>query len=387
MARESLGRRRLAIDAGVALIAFAFTVGLMLLPEQRHDGDRTLDAWGVLLAAFSTLPLVAHRRAPIAVFVFVTLASSMMIAVGYPPGPPVGPAAALFYVGSSGTRVRGSLRLTLALVLVLLVVHLTAAGIALGRFPAPELLLGAPLFAAVWFGGDRLRLRRERMAELEERTHRLERDAERERQLAVAEERTRIARDLHDSAGHAINVILVHAGAARLLSERDPARARRALETIETVARETLGEIDHLVHALREDDDAGVEPPAGLGALASLVQRHRDAGLDIDLTVTGDRHSLGPPVDRAAFRILQESLTNALRHGDGQARVQLAYRDDALEIEVTNAVNGEAPQDGGHGVVGMQERASLVGGMLDAAPADGVFRVRAELPYAGVEAR
>lgn len=122
----------------------------------------------------------------------------------------------------------------------------------------PE-FIGILSWAAVWIVGDWIRLRRERIAEYEERALRAEREAERERRLAVAEERTRIARDLHDSAGHAINVILVQAGAARLLSERDPERARQALETIEEVARETLGEIDQLVHALREGGLAGQE--------------------------------------------------------------------------------------------------------------------------------
>jgi signal transduction histidine kinase len=225
-----------------------------------------------------------------------------------------------------------------------------------------------------------MRLRRERVAELEERARRAEREAERERQLAVAEERTRISRDLHDSAGHAINVILVHAGAARLLSEKDPERSRAALQTIENVARETLGEIDQLVHALREDDSAAVEPPAGLSALESLVQRHRDAGLDVELSVTGGR-TLGPALNRAAYRIIQESLTNALRHGDGPARVKAEYGGEALEIEVTNSASGDGAAPAGHGLVGMYERASLVGGTLEAVRADRAFRVRARLPY------
>jgi signal transduction histidine kinase len=241
-------------------------------------------------------------------------------------------------------------------------------------------LLGEPFWFAAWVFGDRTRLRRERMSELEERARRAEREAERERQLAVAEERTRISRDLHDSAGHAINVILVHAGAARLLSEKDPERSREALQTIESVGRETLREIDQLVHALREDDGAVVEPPAGLAALESLVQRHRDAGLDVDLSVTGS-HPLAPAVNRAAYRIIQESLTNALRHGDGAAHVTAAYGDEALDLSVTNPAPGDGATSAGHGLVGMYERASLVGGTLEAGSVDGTFRVRARLPY------
>jgi signal transduction histidine kinase len=373
------GYRRRAIDIAVAVLAFAFTLGIVFGPEDR-SGSQDPDGIAVLLAALATLPLVARRRFPIAVLVFVTLASALMIGVGYPSGPPIGPALAVFFVGSSGARLRGSFPLTIGLIGGLLAIHLVAAGIGQDHFPGAELLFGVPLFSAVWFAGDRARLRRDRLRELEERARRAEREAERERQLAVAEERTRISRDLHDSAGHAINVILVHAGAARLLAEKDPERSKDALETIETVARETLTEIDQLVGALREDEGANLEPPVGFSALASLAQRHRDAGLEVELDVSGD-HGLAPAVNRAAYRIVQESLTNALRHGDGAARVTATYGRDALEIEVTNPVAGDGISEAGHGLVGMRERASLVGGTLEAERANGAFRVRARLPY------
>ena len=225
------------------------------------------------------------------------------------------------------------------------------------------------------------RLRRERDHGARGARRQAEREAERERRLAAAEERTRIARDLHDSAGHAINVILVHAGAARLLVEKDPARSRDALATIEDLARETLTEIDGLVRALREDDERG-ETPIGLAALDALVKRHRDAGLDVDVRIAGARRPLGPAVDQAAYRILQESLTNALRHGSGATEVSVDYGDDALEIAVTNPADADGAKPG-HGIVGMRERASLLGGSVDAGSQNGSFRVRARLPYCG----
>ena len=166
----------------------------------------------------------------------------------------------------------------------MLVVHAGAVGAADGELPTVPLLFGTLVWGGAWVIGDRVRQRRERIAELEERARRAEREAEREQRLAAAEERTRIARDLHDSAGHAINVILVQAGAARLLGAQDPERARAALETIEEVARETLGEIDQLVGALREDDRperSAVEPPLGLAAVETLAERHRSAGLAV----------------------------------------------------------------------------------------------------------
>jgi signal transduction histidine kinase len=380
MVLGSANRRDLAVDVGVALVAFAATLGLLFVEEQ-HAGVRDTDAFAILLAALSTLPLVARRRWPIAVLVVTTLASSLLYGLGYPDGPPIGPILALFFVGSSGARVRGSLPATIALIVGTLAIHLVGETIDNERFPGPELLLGGLLWFAAWGAGDRLRLRRERMAELEDRARRTEREREREQQLAVAEERTRIARDLHDSAGHAINVILVHAGAARLLRDKSPERSWRAIETIEEVARETLGEIDQLVHALRDEDGRGLEPPASLAALDPLLQRHRDAGLEVTLSVTGVERPLGATVDRAAYRILQESLTNALRHGGGQVDVTLAYADQALAVAVTNPAPADGANAAGHGIVGMRERASLVGGSLEAAREDGVFRVRATLPY------
>ncbi|HEU4422856.1 MAG TPA: histidine kinase, partial [Pilimelia sp.] len=262
----------------------------------------------------------------------------------------------------------------------------------------PELLSLAAMFVAIWIAGDRARLRGQRMAELEESARRAEREAERERRLAAAEERTRIARELHDSAGHAINVILVQAGAARLLRERDPEESRRAIETIEEVARGTIGEIDRLVRALREDD--GFEPPApgDAGALEELVERHRAAGLVISTEVGGPPRTLPRSVAWAAYRILQEALTNAARHGRGSADVGVWFEPDAVKITVTNptAPNGRVAGDatgpaggdpggdgtgGGHGIVGMRERATLLGGSLDAGAVNGTFRLSARLPY------
>jgi signal transduction histidine kinase len=227
------------------------------------------------------------------------------------------------------------------------------------------------------------------MAELEERARRAEREAERERRLAAAEERARIARDLHDSAGHAINVILVHAGAARLLGDRDPERSQEALQTIEDVARETLGEIDRLVRALRDDglpaeSRTSVEPPLGLAAIDTLAERHRSAGLAVGIRLHGSRRALPRGVDQAAYRIVQEALTNAARHGSGSADVDVVYGTNALEVTVSNpTAHREASGADGHGIVGMRERASLLGGSLDVQAENGVFRIRASLPYGG----
>jgi signal transduction histidine kinase len=190
-------------------------------------------------------------------------------------------------------------------------------------------------------------------------------------------------------SGHAINVILVQAGAARLLQVRDPESSRAAIETIEEVARDTLGEIDQLVRALRENGASpGVEPPPGLAALETLAERYRASGLALSVNVDGSRRPLAPGVDQAAYRILQEALTNVARHGRGDADVRVAFRSSALEITVTNAVRpGVATHAGGHGIVGMRERAVLLGGSLEASGGNGLFSVRATLPYGDGEQR
>jgi signal transduction histidine kinase len=225
------------------------------------------------------------------------------------------------------------------------------------------------------------------IADLEARAHRSEREAESERLLAVAEERARIARDLHDSAGHAINVIAVRAGAARLRHQQDPDRSLVALKAIEEIARQTATEIDQIVGTLRGggSSDGPVEAPNGLGSLETLIAGHREAGLDVTLVASGPPLPLSTAVDQAAYRILQEALTNAARHGDGRARVDLTFADEAVELLVVNPVPAGSlrASDGGHGLIGMRERATLLGGTFDAGLIDRTFRVRACIPARG----
>jgi signal transduction histidine kinase len=380
------GVRRLAplravqlVDVALAVAAFAASVALLAVGENEADSGG-LDALDVAIVGLTTLPLVAWRRAPLAVFVVTALASSLSFATAEPVGPPVGPTIAVYLLAFSGDGSRERTRLTLGVVAAMLAVHVVAGGI-LGA----EILFGITVWGGAWLAGDRTRLRRERMAELEERALRAEREAERERRLAAAEERGRIARDLHDSAGHAINVILVHAGMGRLQTERDPERAREAFATIEEVARETVGEIDQMVRVLREDAslDGEVEPPAGLASLEGLVERQRASGLDVTSSIYGERRPLPAAVDRGAYRIIQEALTNAARHGNGNARVQVAFGERDLEVFVENVLVPGRParaEGGGHGLVGMHERAALLGGSLEAGPREGRFEVRARLP-------
>jgi signal transduction histidine kinase len=372
------------VDAAIAVAVFAASVGLLAVGEA--DGGN-VDALGVLLSALASLPLAARRLAPLPVFVLTAAASTALYGVAEPAGPPLGPTLALYWLAAGGEESRARSR-DLPIVVLMLAAHVTAGGLARHAFPGPELLFGVLLWGGTWLAGDRTRLRRERMAELEERALRAEREAERERRLAAAEERGRIARDLHDSAGHAINTILVHAGMGRLQTERDPESARGAFQTIEELARETVGEIDQMVRVLREDapppeGHTEVEPPPGLAALDGLVKRHAAAGLRVTTAIRGERRPLPPAVDRAAYRILQEALTNAARHGNGGAEVEIAFGPSTLAVRVVNSLSPDRAvrgTGGGHGIVGMRERAALLGGTLEADARNGRFELRARLP-------
>jgi signal transduction histidine kinase len=376
--------RERTLDTGLALIVLAVTLGTLATPA--NTKYHSLDAVGVALAALASLPLIARRRAPLAVFVLTGAASVCLNALGYELSLGVGPTVMLYFLAVSPAGTSAARRLTAVAVISLFVAQVAADYLDGTRVPLP---IPALVWAGVWIVGDRVRLRRERIAELEERALRAEREAERERRLAAAEERARIARDLHDSAGHAINVILVQAGAARLLSVKDPEKARAALATIEKIARETIEEIDQLVRVLREENvsEQSVEPSPGLAALDALVDRHRATGLDVTVHVRGERRRPAASVDQAAYRILREALTNAVRHGAGSAEVELAFGAPELALTVTNPTRPNwARARAGHGIVGMRERAVLLGGRLTAEGKDGSFRVTAALPY-GAEQR
>ncbi|HEU5476293.1 MAG TPA: histidine kinase [Gaiellaceae bacterium] len=384
--RLRLGQAPTPSDAIVAAVAFALTLAVL---AGAHGSGRRLDALGVCLSAIVCFPLLARRQWPLGVFALTAAASATLSGLDYGHGPPLGPTVALFFVALD-ERTRARVARTAAVVVVMFGIHLAATASTESGFPTIAVLAGIVIWGGAWMIGDQLRQRRRRRLEVAERLERAERDTARERRLAAAEERTRIARDLHDSAAHAINVILVQAGAARLLQQRDPGAAQAALSTIEDVARETIGEIDHLVRGLREDGaSAAIEPPAGLAALDTLVERYRAAGLAVDLRVGGEIRLLPQRVDQAAYRILQESLTNAARHGEGAAEIDVHYGDGGLELTVSNTVpatSSEGTAGGGHGILGMRERASLLGGTLTAGRGAGRFTVRARLPYGVAEA-
>jgi signal transduction histidine kinase len=368
--------------------AGAFALSLFLLSPGAAAlataGSGRIDVVAVVLVAASTVPLLVWRRAPVATFAVTVAATSVLAALGYAVGVPAGPTVALYLLAASRTAGRPWNPATTIVVLTGFAVFVAASLIGHHRAPVLEVFHAVLAWAVAWFAGERARLGRERLAELHRRAERAERDSERERRLAVAEERARLARDLHDSAGHSINVIAVRAGAARLRHQREPDRSLAALETIESIARQSAAEIDQIVGALR--DPTGTDrTPHGLASLDTLVSQHTGSGLDVTVATTGRPRPLAPLVDQAAYRILQEALTNASRHGDGRVRVDVAFTERAIRLVVSNGVTGGTaePPNGGHGLIGMRERAMLAGGMLETARINGSFRLQADLLYQG----
>ncbi|MEA2385675.1 MAG: hypothetical protein QOH72_5646 [Solirubrobacteraceae bacterium] len=357
-------RRDLAVDAAIALAALAIT----LVTIGQDDGP--VSAAGIALAVVSALPLLARRRAPLAAFAVMGAASVAINVLGYELSVGVGPTIMLWFLAVAPVRRRPWL--TAAVVTVTFLAQVVADARDGTWTPLPFPLI---IWLVVWRAGELVRTARaERAMALEERF-------EEGRRLAAAQERTRIARDLHDSAGHAINVILVQAGAARLLSERDPAAASQALQTIEDVARETIDEIDRMVGVLRDDETPVA--PRGLAALEGLADRYRGGGLDVTVVVLGEPRPLPAAADQAGYGIVREALTNAARHGAGTVAVEVEHSPGGVGLAVVNPTPpGWTAGPEGHGIAGMRERAALAGGRLTAGGDDdgGAFRVRAKLP-------
>ena len=389
MARPSLhlspvanGRSRTGVVAAAAALTAGIGFGLAARAPGTHGGDQHLDLAGVALIMAGAAPLLWWRRAPTLVFVTTATAAAATAALDYPLGFPIGATAALYLLASSRADDEPWRPMTTALPIGMLAVYLAAATIGRRSLPGIELSHATLAWAVAWFAGERTRLRHQYLAELRDRADRAEFDAERDRQLAVAEERARIARDLHDSAGHAVNVIAVHAGAGRLRHDNDPDRAQHALAAIEQLARDTAADIDHIVGALREPTPTP-STPIGLAALDTLIAQHAAAGLEVTQDVAGMPGPASSATDQAAYRIIQEALTNAARHGTGRAHLTLTHHQTTIEIVVTNPVAAPPGDRGrsGHGIIGMRERARAAGGTLSTQHHGTTFRLSAELPH------
>lgn len=280
---------------------------------------------------------------------------------------------------------------------------LCAAPLAQLRWPSPQastaenvalsVILAVP-FALAWVLGDSIRTRRAYFAQLEERAARLEKEREAQAKVAVAAERARIARELHDVVAHNVSVMVVQADGAAYVLDAAPDQARKALETISSTGRQALAEMRRLLGVLRtgEHQEAGeYVPQPGLQQIEDLVEQCRESGLPVDFKVEGTSRELPRGVELTAYRIVQEALTNTRKHGgpNAGASVRLVYFDDGLGLLVEDDGKGaphelyeEGGFDGqGHGLIGMRERVGMVGGTLDAGPRPGGgFRISALLP-------
>ena len=248
-------------------------------------------------------------------------------------------------------------------------------------------LLGTDLFGLLlpWALGRMLRGRATREHEFREIVERLDGGRELQAREAAYGERARIARELHDVIAHSVSVMVIQAGAARMVMDRETERAEASLRAVERAGREALAEMRRLLGVVDgEQDLRALAPQPGLADLGELLSRTRASGLATDLLVDGEPAAVSPALDLCAYRIVQEALTNAIKHaGPASAEVRLRWAEDALELEISDDGRGPAARDdcGGHGIAGMGERAALHGGSIYAgASAGGGFTVRARLP-------
>jgi len=366
-------------------LALAAALGVLIELELALSSVRdTALLTALLLGAVFALATAWRSTAPLAALGATAAAAVALAVAGTPPeelaSTSILVAILSFAIGAHLPRGRAQAGLVGVGALVAVV---TALG---PNQTVGDVIFPVVLFSGCWALGRVGRGRARLTAELQARTEQLERErVERERD-AVARERVRIARELHDVVAHSVSVMVVQAGAARSVLDRDPDASVRALGAVEATGREALTEMRRLLGILRPaGEDADHSPQPSLDRLGALIARSRDAGLDVELHVEGRAGPLAPGVDLTAFRLVQEGLTNALKHGGrGRARVVLRWSPEVLEVEVANRVaDGPAAHglaSGGQGLIGMRERVALCGGELRAGPIGRGFVVRARLP-------
>jgi signal transduction histidine kinase len=376
-------RQWMAIDAAVAVTLLAVLVGLAVSRHfHQSAGERTVAL--LLLAPLASLPLAVRRRWPVPVFFVVLAASVACGVVGLEVSTVTGPTYALYTVAVQADR-RWSL-LALAAVEAGALVNGAEAGIGVtvslgttSRASAVNTAFTALAQLTVWIAADSIRRRRAYSADLRERSLR----------GALSEQRLQIARELHDIVAHAMSVVAVQAGVGSHLIATRPDEAAKSLQAIEATARAALSETRSLLGVIRDDDYelASRSPVPGLDNLPTLVQRVADAGQPVTLRVEGRRPALPQSIELSVYRVVQEALTNVVRHAAPPvtATVVIRYDDSGgVVVEVTDDGRGtgnKRSDGGGHGLAGMRERVSLLGGELSAGPrAGGGYRVVARLP-------
>jgi signal transduction histidine kinase len=365
-----------AADATLAAAIFLATVFTDNGPGDsvafRPLGDVPVPA--LLAFAVASAALYWRRRAPLVVLGVALAAWAATLGSGYADLGGV-TIVALYSLGRYATADRWAHAGVAAAVAVVGVDILT------GPAPWGEAIFGGVVLFVAWYVGRRLRLRTERAAQLQ-------REQAAEARRIVIEERARIARELHDVVAHRVSLMTVQAGAAKAVAAEDPEGARRAMAAVEEAGRQALDELRHLLGVLRPETGLdGLGPQPGLADLPRLVEQIRGAGVDVSLATDGVPAGLPARVDLFAYRIVQEALTNVLKHAGPGARTEVRLGTDrsGIVIEVVDDGRGATGEGArGHGLVGMRERALLLGGTLDARPRPGGgFRVIAHLPTGG----
>jgi signal transduction histidine kinase len=373
-----IGKLRIAPRVVDWALAGGFAVALTISALLATDVGAP--RWVVVLASLAlSLPLAARRRYPLAVELVVgavAVAMAAWLVNGYEGVSPLIPVLIAAYSTAVHARGRAALAgLAVALVVPGLIA-LVMGSTVWGDYVFPNLILGLG-----WLAGWLVRSRTELAARLHEEAVRAEDERELLAEIAVADERRRIARELHDIVAHSMSVMVVQAGGARRILDRDPARAADAAAQIERTGREALTEMRRLLGVLGVDAERTPQP--GMDQVDELVGRARAAGLPVELEVEGDRRRLPAGVDLTGYRIVQEALTNTMKHAaSAPTSVRVRYGNDALELQIADR-GTVAPRldDPGHGLIGMRERVRVVGGELHAGPrAGGGFDVRARLP-------
>ncbi|YCK36921.1 sensor histidine kinase [Actinomadura sp. ATCC 39365] len=382
--------RPLFHDTALAVVVAAASVTLFLLygPERLEPAELTAgsmrapDGLGAALLVLAAAPIAVRRRWPLAALCAGLIPETALTAMGYGTGASGVSSLVLVYSVASN---RG-LAVALGGLLVSLLTY--AVGALAGPVTPPGAsghVVAVLVLLAVWGAGRSLRLRRAYLEELRDRAARLERAHAADTRAARAEERSRIARELHDVVAHHVSVMTVQAAAARRVLAADPDLAREALSAIENTGRLAMSEMRNIVGVLRTDARAELGPQPGVGDLPGLVEQMREAGLPTRLRVEGEPRPLPAGVDLAAYRLVQEGLTNSLRHaGAGaEAVVTVSHAPSGLDVRVEDDGRGTAPAADrpGHGLVGIRERVALYGGILNIGPRPGGgFEVRARFP-------
>ncbi len=369
------------LDVVIVVVGGGITVASAVGPTPANRVYEDPDPLSYVLIAAVVLPYLVRRRYPFAVFMVSTTALVLHVTLGY--NEAALPSMLLIGIYTVGGRCPPRLMVAAFAYAVcgLTVVYLDGSA----RFDPADLMGNVAMFAVALMFGWTIRSRRERLEALEARATALEREQEEEARRAVADERLRIAQELHDVMAHSMGVIAVQAGAGMHVIDRDPAEAKRTLQNISATSRSTLTELRRLLGVLRDEADGAAYAPApGLADLGRLARDIEDAGVTVEVHVDGPL-DLPAGVDLTAYRIVQEALTNVLKHaGPTRATVKVIDADGALRIEVRDdgrGVNGRSPGSG-HGLIGMRERVAVYGGTLSAGPASGGgFRVTAVLPW------